>query len=148
LGDSATTVISSNIVNGDRESTGIAVYGNASVVGNIISGCKIGVSSDIGFSTIEKNLINNNEVGLVVGHKDPDNGFLHAIIIDNTISKNSIGINLGYYHPYNVFIEGYTVEPEIMNNNIQQNTNYSIYVDTSLPLTAINNWWGRLILKR
>lgn len=146
----STPVISNNTITGGistyGSSAGIGIDGNATISGNIIYGCQTGIHAVFGISTIENNLIINNDDGIDIGYPQgvvyTGSGF-KATIRHNTIANNLVGINIMYYPPNlpsSTFIDT-SVQPIIIDNNIQNNSNYNIYLGSQLGVTVTNNWW-------
>lgn len=122
------TVSGNNITN--QQGIYVMNVGNAgTITDNIISGgSTAGICQADGFpmmsATIEKNLISNNQYGILIRTKNDD-----STIQDNTITNNKIGI----LYP--------TPSQTITGNNIQGNSQYNIQAG-STSATAKNNWWG------
>jgi hypothetical protein len=99
------------------------------ITGNIISGGSVaGICQADGFfsmsATIERNVIVNNQFGILTRTNNDD-----SIIRDNTITHNKIGIC------------GPTSRQTITGNNIQDNSQYNLQAGQTTA-TAKNNWWG------
>jgi parallel beta-helix repeat protein len=94
---------------------------NRVIKNNVIVNNSIGIHAP-GSGTIERNLINGNEYGIVNGGTD-------VTIRNNTI----IGCNFGLF----------TVSASslIISNNIYNNT-YNLYFTDTSDLDATYNWWG------
>ena len=102
---------------------------------NIIHGFKSYGILAAGKSTIERNLIFDNNYGIGIGKSisftDMYYGTASDIIIrNNTIKDNSYGI----YGPTNV--------TTIIYNNIQNNSDYNIGIRIGSNIAIPNNWWG------
>jgi hypothetical protein len=115
-------LITSNIIDG-----GIGIGGGSGSVvisNNIISGSTDGIIGNSAISTtINNNLIINNNIGLEIGD---------AIVQNNTIANNQIAITLNN-----------AVSPTISGNNIENSSQYSIKLSsTSNNINASDNWWG------
>ncbi len=104
--------------------TGILASGsNTYIADNTIFGCKTAINLYDGTTTIERNLIIGNNIGILfTGPMSP----VSATIQHNTIINNTVGLNtLGKYGPVS-----------ITNNNIVKNYQYSLNVNMA------SNWWG------
>jgi hypothetical protein len=104
--------------------TGILASGsNTYIADNTIFGCKTAINLYDGTTTIERNLIIGNNIGILfTGPMSP----VSATIQHNTIINNTVGLNtLGKYGPVS-----------ITNNNIIKNYQYS------LSINMASNWWG------
>jgi parallel beta-helix repeat protein len=129
-------IISNNIITsnsfGIEIRPSLALFGNACISGNIISGCDMGIYVVLGSPIIERNLIINNNDGIEVDYSGTT-----PIIRNNTIVKNSVGINI---------LE--SPSPTIEFNNIYDNNEYSIYLysrtgeGSGSNINATYNWWG------
>jgi hypothetical protein len=121
---SGSSIISNNTIRQvEKGSCGIkTANGNTIISNNLISGFGTGINS-ADLSTIENNIIINNQKGINLGT---------AIIKNNTFVNNTIGIN--------------TPSPNstIIYNNIQNSTQYSIYLSTTANIDATYNWWGTI----
>jgi parallel beta-helix repeat protein len=118
--------VSNNKIIGNGNA-GIKVFGSlssASISDNAISDCSSGIDVNAGgTTTIVRNLIFNNEVGV---------SFEGNITVqDNTITGNSVGIQC---NP--------SQSSTITNNNIQDNSQYNFRSETANDIIATNNWWG------
>lgn len=122
---------------GDVGNIGISIEGDNQVYisDNIISGFQgygIRVASD---TTIERNSICRNKLGILIGE---DVGFgqlvvgaySEIIIRNNTIKDNSKGIY------------GSTSATTIIYNNIQNNSDYNVGLRHDGNINATLNWWG------
>ena len=104
-------------------STAMQIYsgGNWLITDNTISECNNGIQFNSNTkATIQRNLINNNSIGIVGGS---------SVIDSCTITKNRIGVS----NP------GGTTS--IHNSNIVGNTVNSVTATTP-DIDASNNWWG------
>jgi len=123
----ALTAISHNTLIGNGFG-GIYVAGDfgASISGNIILGCSVGIGGSLLSSgkrtTIEGNAIFNNQIGIMAW---PD-----ITIRDNTIANNSVGI------------QDILPSTTLVNNNIQYNNQYNVFSSSGVGIDAANNWWG------
>ena len=126
------SIITSNIVRGvsyQKSEYGINVM-DAYVAENTISGCEVGIYAQ-GQSVIERNLVSNNSVGILVGERSA------SIIRNNTIVNNEVGMKIWVNFASLTFIY----------NNIQDDLNCSIYLigqHSGMPrdIDAAYNWWG------
>ncbi|MGD6852613.1 MAG: hypothetical protein ACQCN6_11190 [Candidatus Bathyarchaeia archaeon] len=113
------SLIDSNKIYGGK--TGI-ISGSATVLRNTVVGCDVGIDAQV-FSTVEKNLIlNNNRYGII------NRG---TITSNNTIANNTVGI--------------YAAEASlIIYNNLENNVEYNLHLnpDTAANIDASENWWG------
>ncbi len=138
--------ISNNLILGgytDSQGTsniGIQSTGYAYVFNNTITNCEEAIrifSSDktSGFPLIAKNIIVNNQAGIVIRSSDSNQppATNSPFIKENLISNNTAGISIENH--------GGSVAPAILNNNIYQN---SRNLDCGVPINidATNNWWG------
>jgi parallel beta-helix repeat protein len=126
---SGTYIVSGNNITNQQGIYVMNVGAAGTITGNIISGgSTAGICQADGFpmmsATIEKNLISNNQFGILIRTKN-DN----STIQDNTITNNKIGI----LYP--------TPLQTITDNNIQDNSQYNIQAGYTTA-TAKNNWWG------
>jgi len=100
---------------------GINGGNNAHISDNIISGCAIGIATNL--ATIERNVIENSSVGIEINS---------GVIQNNTITNNSIAIRLK--QPGSV---------TITYNNIENSLQNAIYLqDAPNNVNATYNWWG------
>jgi len=111
-----------NVGNSETEVAG-------TITDNIIWGGSVaGICQADGFlsmsATIEKNLIINNQIGILTRNNDDD-----STIQNNTIANNKVGIS----NP--------TSLQTIAGNNIQGNSQYNMQAGQTMA-TAKNNWWG------
>jgi hypothetical protein len=138
-----TTVISNNTIVGNFgnnvEGAGISC-GNAIIADNVIAQFQKGILIIQGVSTIERNIVVSNLVGIQVGEQHVGySGSLFQITIDNNlITNNSKGILVLNLPPS---IQTANFSLAINKNNIQNNTDYNV-LGSNVPLTATNNWWG------
>lgn len=122
------TVSGNNITN--QQGIYVMNVGEAgTITGNVISGgSTAGICQADGFpmmsASIEKNLIIDNQCGILIRTKNDD-----SKIQDNTIANNKVGI----LYP--------TSSQTITGNNIQGNSQYNMQAG-SASVTATNNWWG------
>ena len=121
------TVSGNNITN--KQGSYVMNVGNAgTITGNIIWGGSVaGICQADGFpsmsATIERNLIINNQIGILMRKND------NSTIQQNTIANNKVGIS--YPSPLQT----------ITGNNIQGNSQYNMQASQT-EATAKNNWWG------
>jgi len=121
------TVTGNNITN--QKGTYAMNVGDAGIItDNVIWGGSVaGICQADGFpsmsATIERNLIINNQCGILMRKNDD------SIIRNNTITNNKIGIK----NP--------TPEQTITGNNIQDNSQYNVQAGLAAA-SAKNNWWG------
>lgn len=111
-----------NVGNSETEVAG-------TITANIIWGGSVaGICQADGFlsmsATIEKNLIINNQIGILTRNNDDD-----STIQNNTIANNKVGIS----NP--------TSLQTIAGNNVQGNSQYNMQAGQTMA-TAKNNWWG------
>lgn len=99
------------------------VGGTGTVSDNIISGGTTAGINLAGPSTIERNLIINNQLGISIRSN------VNFTIRNNTIANNYIGIR----DP--------SPSQTIIYNNIQNNT-YNVNLGSHLDVNAPYNWWG------
>jgi parallel beta-helix repeat protein len=125
-------VSGSNITN--QEGRNVMNVGNSetevlgAITANVIWGGSVaGICQADGFSsmsaTIERNLIINNQIGILMRHNDD------STIQYNTIANNKVGIS----NPNSL--------QTITGNNIQDNSQYNMQSGQTMA-TAKNNWWG------
>lgn len=135
------------IANNTILNQGITVWENATVTGNIISGCPMGIQAKTYFwddynptawpnctSLIEGNLVIGNTNGIVVAELQgayPG----RPIIQNNTIICNSVGI-------YVTWVALGSPSPTILNNNINNNSDYNFRTNVPDDVNATYNWWG------
>lgn len=107
---------------------------NATIINNKIEQCSTGISfrtmeTFTGKTTIERNLINNNSVGLRIGQ-------LPIIVQNNTITQNTLGLGVFGYSNNSIFV----------NNNLYGNTNWNVGLEGSANanLNLTFNWWGTI----
>jgi hypothetical protein len=141
INSGSSPVISYNVIAGNGNHYGIYTEGTAYIANNNITGCWTGIyavgSSTIQFnnimgndndgihsensaSTIQNNVLANNDVG-VTGT---------GIIRDNTIANNGVA---GIWGPL--------PSADITRNNIYANTQ-NVHLTELDNITAVNNWWG------
>jgi len=142
------SIISKNTISGSGNEIGIYCLG-ATISDNNIIGFQEAISTSSYISTIERNLIINNEIGIQVGAPNVDYTFsqmpptqydFQVTIQNNLITNNSEGISVTDL-PLNVQIAHF--KATIVNNNILNNFNYNFYLAaTPISITAANNWWG------
>ena len=108
--------------------------GTASINGNNIYNCLIGISTHYCDAQISNNLVSNNYLGVTINSSyyrgATDNNTV--VIYENTIENNSIGIG---------FSSNKTTA-NITNNEIYGNINYNLQMDSSKNITVTNNCWG------
>jgi Periplasmic copper-binding protein (NosD) len=124
-----TYTISGNNITNQEGNYALNVGNSGTITGNLIwGGTTAGICQADGFPTlsadIEKNLIINNQDGVII-RKGDDN----SIIKDNTVTNNTVGI----WSPTNLEI--------ITGNNIYGNTQYNVHAGQTAANVA-NNWWG------
>lgn len=125
---SGTYTVSGNNITNQQGSYVMNVGDEGTITDNIIWGGTVaGICQADGFpamsATIEKNVIINNQCGILMRKNDD------SIIQYNTIANNKIGIS----YP--------TPRQTITGNNIQGNSQYNIQAGQTTA-TAKNNWWG------
>ncbi len=103
---------------------------NAALVsGNVLSGCKAGISIGSNDATIEGNLFFDNYIGIKI------RSCSNLLIRHNNITDNTIGIDLKDCSL-----------PTILHNNIYGNSQNNIYLSSSpfwsTDIDASYNWWG------
>jgi parallel beta-helix repeat protein len=119
--------ISNNRITGNGD-VGIHVFGSlssASISNDIISDCTTGISVNAGggATTIVRNLVFNNEIGISFEG--------NVTVRDNTITGNSVGIQC---NP--------SQSSTITNNNIQGNSQHNFRSESANDIIATYNWWG------
>ncbi len=124
-GNNITNQEGRNVLNVGNSETEVA----GTITNNIIRGGSVaGICQADGFlsmsATIEKNLIINNQIGILTRNNDDD-----STIQNNTIANSKVGIS----NP--------TSLQTITGNNIQGNSQYNIQAGQTTA-TAKNNWWG------
>jgi parallel beta-helix repeat protein len=130
-GVSSALISNNTIVANSPEYDGIYFGENnvASVSGNVISGCKAGISLGSSEATIENNLLIDNYVGVKI------RSCSNLLIRYNNVTNNTIGIDLKD-----------CTSPTILHNNIYNNSQNSIYLSSSphwsTDIDATYNWWG------
>jgi parallel beta-helix repeat protein len=138
--------ITNNIIIGDSNNKpmGIAIGGifaSATITGNQIFDCEIGISVQDSDVTVSENLVVGCDVGLTFSLYEPLKGAVGAPwdiqstveIKSNTISRNTIGIQTSYY-------DG---NATVTNNNIYENTEFNFkLLQSSQDVKALDNWWG------
>ena len=120
--------ISGNNITNQQGNDVIIAGDSGAITGNVIwGGSNAGIHKS-GFPTgktiIEKNLVTNNQFGILIERAD-DN----STIQDNTIGYNQVGIKAP------------TASETITNNNIENNMQYSVQAGFK-SVTLLNNWWG------
>jgi hypothetical protein len=139
-----TTIISNNTIVGNFgdtvEGAGISC-GNAIITDNVIAQFQKGILIIQGVSTIERNVVVSNLIGIQVGeqHVGYSGGLFQITIEDNLITNNSKGISVLDLPPS---IQTANFSIAITKNNIQNNTENNFYLGAAVPITATNNWWG------
>jgi parallel beta-helix repeat protein len=123
-------LISGNNITNQQGNDVIIAGDSGTVSGNIIwGGSNAGIRRSgypIGKTIIEKNLVINNQFGILIDRAD-DN----STIQDNTITNNIVGIK----NP--------TSRQTITGNNIYNNSQYNIQAgSTGATATLANNYWG------
>lgn len=134
-------VITYNVIAGNEDYHGIYTEGTAYISNNNITGCwtgiyavgastiqynniieneNDGIRSENSASTIQNNVLANNNVGITGT----------GIIRDNTIANNGVA---GIWGPL--------PSASISQNNIYDNTQ-NVHLTESDDIEAINNWWG------
>jgi parallel beta-helix repeat protein len=126
---SGTYIVSGNNITNQQGNYAMNVGNAGTIADNIISGgSTAGICQADGFPTmsakIEKNLISNNQFGILIRTKNDD-----STIQDNTITNNKIGI----LNP--------TPSQTIAGNNMQGNSLYNIQAGSTSAI-AQNIWWG------
>ena len=139
-----TTIILNNTIVGNFgdtvEGAGISC-GNAIITDNVIAQFQKGILIIQGVSTIERNIVVSNLIGIQVGeqHVGYSGGLFQITIDDNLITNNSKGISVLALPPS---IQTANFSIAITKNNIRNNTEYNFYLGAAVPITATNNWWG------
>jgi hypothetical protein len=107
---------------------------------NLIINCQVGVTIQVlvrswfgsSIPTIKNNVIAGNQVGITYDESIQEQWSVNKTVIqNNNISQNIVGIKLG--------LNSLCI---IVNNNIAQNTNNSVYMQTSGDINLPNNYWG------
>ena len=148
IGGGGYAIISNNTIRKGESGSGFGIIcENASITSNVISDCEIGVGAFNGLTILEKNLVMNNRDGIVVGSDAVDYATSQdsiATIRHNTIVNNSVGISIQCYppNPSSPSVINPNIVPTIAHNNLQDNTEYNLYLGSTLNLDAVSNWWG------
>ena len=141
------TTITNNKIYAPTLGEGTGIYSaNTIITGNIIYGFQTGITAIMESSTIQRNLIINNQDGIVTGlsghvlyglptHSHP----FKVTIQNNEITQNANGIAIRNENTNSQNID-YTLT--ITNNNIENNRNYNFYLSSQLSVDVPNNWWG------
>jgi hypothetical protein len=119
---------------------GISCSANNIITGNIITHFKKGIVLFAGNSTVERNVIVDNTIGIQLGLSGSGTyGTFQVTIQNNLITDNSKGISLTDLSQ--TLAKG-SIAFTIINNNVQSNRDYNIYLGVNTPLNASYNWWG------
>ena len=126
--------VSDNNITNEQGPDALDAGNLGTVTGNIIwggstSGISLFGSSPPESTSIEKNLITNNQYGIWTQNDGRSFWDNNSTIQDNTIIDNQVGIK----SPSSL--------ETITNNNIENNSQYNIDAGSE-SVTAINNWWG------
>jgi hypothetical protein len=137
--------ISNNIITGHFgdaiNGAGISCSTNNIITGNIITHFKKGIVLFCGNSTIERNVIVDNTIGIQLGlFGSGTYGVFQVTIQNNLITDNAKGISLTDLSQ--TLGAGGSLAFTINNNNIQGNRDYNIYLGINTPINASYNWWG------
>jgi len=138
------TITNNKIIGQNSPNSGISILGSyhsaiqtrATITGNQISGCKIGIDFSNGWGTIKQNAIVNNNLGMSISvstfYNLPAPGTNVGTVEQNTIAKNSVGLQ---YSPEQLAVT-------IQNNNLQDNSNYNFKITDTADIFLPNNYWG------
>ena len=130
-GARSVTISNNIIIANSPEYDGIYFGENdvASVAGNVISGCRAGISIGSSEATIENNLLIDNFVGVKI------RSCSNLLIRYNNVTNNTVGIDLKDCS-----------SPIILHNNICDNSQNNLYLSSSphwlTDIDATYNWWG------